>query len=105
MRRCRGTAIIREGPRPAETSTEEHTVTFEPGSESLVEVVVTSVARMRDVEPNELPPLGRSFDVELLERLVRPAVRGRAESGHVTFPYAGVLVTVDIEGAIRFEWE
>ena len=101
------TAIIRkESDTRAGTMPEnERTVRFEPESESIVEAIVSSVAAIRNVEPGRLPPLGRTFDVEILERLFDPPVRGTVESGHVTFPYAGVRVTVDLDGELQFEWE
>ena len=80
-------------------------VRFDPTSESVVETIVAAVSSIRDVEPTGLPPLGRSIDLALLERLTDPAVTERVESGHVTFPYADVTVTVDLDGHLRFEWE
>ena len=80
-------------------------VRFEPESESIVEAIVTAVAAIRNVQPTELPPLGRSFDVGLLERLFDARVQEAADGGHVTFTYADVTVTVELDGILQFEWE
>ena len=80
-------------------------VRIDPASGSAVEAIVGAVSRIQNVEPTELPPLGRSIDVELLERLTDPSVAAEAESGHLTFSYADVTVTVDLDGTVRFEWE
>lgn len=83
----------------------ERRVRFEPESESIVEAIVTAVAAIRNVEPTGLPPLGRAFDVRLLERLFDPRVQETADDGHVTFTYVDVTVTVGLDGTLQFEWE
>lgn len=83
----------------------QRNVPFDPATESLLQVVVNSVAAIRNEDPTRLPPLGESLDIECLERLVDSSPGSSIRRAHVTFDYADVGVTVDATGEILFEWD
>lgn len=76
-------------------------VPFDPsGPRSVAEVVVASVAAVRDVEPTALPPVHDVVDPEALDRIVASAGPGATNVGShqgrlvVAFPYVDYEVAV-----------
>ena len=64
----------------------------------LTHEVVSAVARAEGVDPADVePPLFESVDIDAVESLFRDA------SGHVTFEYAGYVVTVSSDGDVSLE--
>lgn len=80
-------------------------IEFDPESESLIEVIVSAVAAIQNREHTELPPMGETIDLECLDRLIKPKFGEPFESGHVTFEYAGMTVTLDLEDGLWVEWD
>lgn len=72
----------------------------EPGT-----AVVTAVADATGREPTDLPPLHHRIDADALNRLLtRGAVDGDGPV-HVSFSYAGVVVTIDSAGTLDVDPE
>lgn len=81
-----------------------HTVRFEDDDSVVLEVVRTAAAVL-DSPVGELPPLDESVDTDLLQRLAVSRTTRSVRGGSITFDYAGLTVTVDVNGEIRIEWE
>jgi len=68
------------------------------GNTSLSEAVLAAVAEREGISQSELPtPLYDAVNPEALDDLFRDS------PGHVTFEYAGYLVTVDSSGSVDLE--
>lgn len=74
-------------------------VTFDPGGESVVEVIVNAVGLVHDVDQTELEPLATAVDPDSLDRLFATdsAVR------EVSFVYEDLEITVGSEGDVWLE--
>jgi len=80
-------------------------VRFDPDVESIVHVVVTSVAAIRNVDPLELEPLNESIDPETLANVVRPRPEQAIRGASITFHYEGLNITIETDGDLWLEWE
>lgn len=80
-------------------------VRFDPDTQSPVEVVVRSVATIRNVDPLDLEPLGAAVDPGTIERLMGPTSQETSYGAEVTFEYEGMQVTVDTDGHLWLEWQ
>ena len=78
-------------------------VQFDPETESVVGVLVESVAAIRNVPPEELDPLADAIDPEALAALVESGKDGGLE--RIEFSYAGFIVTISHGGQLRLRWE
>lgn len=79
-------------------------VQFDPGDESVVQVIVRSVATIQNVDPLELEPLGATIDPSALDPLVDPDSPEPLHGAEVSFEYAGMIVTIDTDGHLWLEW-
>ena len=80
-------------------------VEFDPATDSIVDVVVNSVASIHNVEPVELGPLSASVDPEMLERVVDQDANRELRGADVSFEYEGLVVTVTASGNLWLEWD
>lgn len=73
---------------------------------SLSTTVVLAVGRVLGTDLAGLPPLNELVDPDGLDRLFTPdhPDHGRTE-GRLTFPYAGLRVTIDADGTITLQLE
>lgn len=67
------------------------------------EQVIERVAEAAAVPPETLPPLYEAIDPDSLNRLFADTSDGARATGHVTFSYAGYLVSVAAEGPISLD--
>jgi len=79
-------------------------VKFDPETENVTEVVVRSVAVIHNVEPTELPPLGRVVDLDAISAMVGAGSRRVAAGAQVTFVYEDLEITIGSEGDVWLEW-
>ncbi len=75
-------------------------VTFDPGSESPVEVVLDAVAVVHDRQPEDLAPLHDAVDPEALDELVVPSSDHQAGADEVRFVYEGLEISIDGDGNV-----
>lgn len=80
-------------------------IQFDPGSESIVSRIVSSVATIKNVSPTRLTPLAYSIDVDMLESFVDPDANEAMYCNDISFRYEGMNVTVTNHGDIWLEWE
>lgn len=79
-------------------------VQFDPAEESVVAVVVRSVATIKNVDPLDLEPLGATIDPSTLKPLVDSESSEPLHGAEITFEYAGLHVTIDTDGHLWLEW-
>lgn len=85
-------------------ATNTYRAEFDPASRMAGEAVVDTVARARDVDSLDLPPLYSVVDPDALNALFsRTPDRPTPADGTVTFPYAGYSVTVRSHGTVEAE--
>lgn len=82
-----------------------HSVDFDPDSESVLEVVVRSVAAVQNTEPATLEPLENSVDTELLQTAVDAKANGSIDRAVITFQWEDTTVTLNTDGEVTIEWE
>lgn len=70
-----------------------------PDPGSLAVAVVTRVAEAEGTAPTELPPLGRTVDLDSLEGLFRRS----STSLHVRFVYLGRTIEIGPDGTVRLD--
>lgn len=68
------------------------------GRNSVADAVAMTVATVRDCDPTDLPPLGKTVDPDALNDIFTGKDRGTAVN--VSFEYAGFDVSIDDEGKV-----
>lgn len=77
-------------------------VSFDPGTDSVVETIATAVADLEDASPTEIEPLYRVVDTDALEAIVESvATRPVPADAGVTVRYHGYTVSVHSYGVVE----
>lgn len=79
-------------------------VSFDPGEDAVVEVIVRSVAVIHNTDPKALTPLAEVVDPDALEALFGAPSEGYAADVQATFVYEDLEVTVNTDGNLWLEW-
>jgi len=91
-------------PNGGDGSRDAFHVSFDRESEDVVEVVVSSVAVIHNVDPTGLSPIGEVVDPDALRAIFgRGSDRFDADAQAI-FVYEGLEVTINTDGNLWLEW-
>lgn len=80
-------------------------VSFDPQTESVVEVVLGAVAVVHNREPVELSPLGDAVEPDALDKLVSQSSNERSGVNEIRFVYEGLDINIDSDGDVWLKRE
>lgn len=85
-------------------STEQATISYHDPC-SIAEGVVYAVAEIYEIDPVNLPPLGKYIDRDALNKMFCTTDTIRKRTGQITFLYGELLITVCVqaEGSLSIE--
>ena len=79
-------------------------VSFDPVEEDVLEVIVSSVAVIHNADATELSAIGEVVDPDALRAIFGRESQRFAADAQITFVYEDLVVTLNTDGNVWFEW-